>query len=94
MSFDHNYPQLAIDHSIFSRALESDALDICLDYLRREEIAGPETARLACRLGEKLFYQDRRGDALEKRRALMEAWALFCSAAPGANVVRLAAART
>jgi hypothetical protein len=29
----------------------------------------------------------RRGDALEKRRALMDAWAQFCEPKSGANVV-------
>jgi capsular polysaccharide transport system permease protein len=56
---------LAIDHTIFSRALESDALDTCLDYLRREEIADLGTARLTCRLGEKLFHGGRSDDAVE-----------------------------
>ena len=65
MSFDHSFPQLAIDSSTFSRALESGALDTCLDYLRREETAGPDRARLACRLGEKLFHSGRGGEAIE-----------------------------
>jgi integrase len=34
----------------------------------------------------------RRGDALEKRRALMEAWASFCEPSTGGNVVALRAA--
>jgi integrase len=34
----------------------------------------------------------RRGDALEKRRALMEAWASFCEPAAGGNVFALRAA--
>ncbi|HTW50747.1 MAG TPA: tetratricopeptide repeat protein [Stellaceae bacterium] len=65
MSFDHNYPQLAIDQSTFTDALGNGALDICLDYLRRSEIDGTEGARLACRLGEKLFHAGRAGDAVE-----------------------------
>ena len=74
MIFDHNYPQLAIDISTFTRALESDALDFCLDYLRREEIGGPEAARLVCRLGERLFYGGRGDDAVEcGRRAFAAA---------------------
>ena len=32
----------------------------------------------------------RRGDALEKRRKLMEAWAGFCEPRAGSNVVHLA----
>ena len=74
MNIDHNYPQLAIDPSIFSHALERGALEICLDYLQREEIAGPETALLACRLGEKLFHIGRRDEAIEcGRRAFAAA---------------------
>ena len=65
MSPDHNSPQLAIDPSTFSRALEGGALDICLDYLRRNEIDGPEAARLVCRLGERLFHAGRGSDAIE-----------------------------
>jgi len=65
LSSDHNYPRLAIDLSTFSRALESDAVDACLNYLRTEEIDDPEVAHFACRLGEKLFYQGRDDDAVE-----------------------------
>jgi tetratricopeptide (TPR) repeat protein len=65
LSVGHNYPQLAIDQSTFTNALVNGALDICLDYLRRREISGPEGARLACRLGEKLFHAGRAGDAVE-----------------------------
>jgi hypothetical protein len=32
----------------------------------------------------------RRGDVLEKRRKLMEAWAAFCEPRAGSNVVHLA----
>jgi hypothetical protein len=35
----------------------------------------------------------RRGDALEKRRKLMEAWAGFCEPSASANVVALRAAQ-
>jgi ABC-type polysaccharide/polyol phosphate export permease/tetratricopeptide (TPR) repeat protein len=65
LSLDHNYPRLAIDRSTFSRALEGGALDTCLDYLRRAGIAGPETALLACHLGEKLFHGGRGDEAVE-----------------------------
>lgn len=65
MSFDHNFPQLAIDQSTFTDALGNGALDVCLDYLRRREMSGPEGARLACRLGEQLFRAGRAGDAVE-----------------------------
>src|ERR1700722_13635500 len=65
LSLDHNFPRLAIDQSTFSHALERGALDACLNYLRHEEIAGPDTARLICRLGEKLYHDGRSGDAVE-----------------------------
>jgi hypothetical protein len=29
----------------------------------------------------------RRGDALEKRRAMMESWAQWCKSAPAGNVI-------
>ncbi|HWB51910.1 MAG TPA: ABC transporter permease [Stellaceae bacterium] len=73
MSLDHNYPQLAIDHHVFSRALDGGALDTCLDYLRRQEIAGTDTAHLACRLGEKLYHDGRADDAVECGRAAFAA---------------------
>jgi ABC-type polysaccharide/polyol phosphate export permease/Flp pilus assembly protein TadD len=65
LSVDHNHPQLAIDHGTFTDALGNGALDVCLDYLRRQQITGPEGARLACRLGERLFHAGRAGDAVE-----------------------------
>ena len=65
MSIDHNHPQLAIDQRTFTDALGHGALDTCLDYLRRREIAGPEGARLACHLSEKLFHAGRAGEAVE-----------------------------
>ena len=73
MSIGHNHPQLAIDQSTFTDALGKGALDVCLDYLRREEIIGPEGARLACRLGEKLFHAGRAGDAVECGRLAFSA---------------------
>jgi capsular polysaccharide transport system permease protein len=69
LNLDHNLPQLAIDTSTFSRAFEQGALDTCLDYLRREDIARPDTARLICRLGERLFHEGRSNDAVECGRA-------------------------
>jgi tetratricopeptide (TPR) repeat protein len=65
LNLDHNYPQLAVDPNIFSGALESDAVNVCLDHLRRDETAGLEAARLACRLGETLFHGGREGEAVE-----------------------------
>lgn len=50
-----------------------------------------ETA-LAHVIGDKAEQAYRRSDALEKRRKLMEAWAVYCSTAE--NVVRLAQKRT
>lgn len=44
-------------------------------------------AALAHVIGDATERAYRRGDALEKRRALMDAWALFCTATPGANVL-------
>jgi len=65
LNLDNNFPQLAIDQSTFSRALDSGALDICLAHLRADDVAGPDAGKLICRLGEKLFYRGRSGDALE-----------------------------
>ena len=85
MSFDHNYPQLAIDFSTFSRALDGGALDACLDYLQKSQITGPETARLACRLGEQLFYRGRSNDASECGRLA------FAAAANDNDIIRFCA---
>ena len=38
-------------------------------------------------IGDKAEQAYRRDDALERRRPLMEAWAAFCEAPAGANVV-------
>jgi capsular polysaccharide transport system permease protein len=65
LSFDHHSPQLAIDHKRFSQALERDALDVCLDYLRRNQAPEPEAAKLISRLSEKLFRNGRTDDAVE-----------------------------
>ena len=46
-------------------------------------------AALAHTVGDQTERAYRRGDALEKRRALMEAWAGHCEAVTGGNVVRL-----
>src|SRR5205807_1800833 len=46
-------------------------------------------AALAHRTGDATEAAYRRGDALEKRRALMESWAGFCGAAAGDNIVQL-----
>jgi ABC-type polysaccharide/polyol phosphate export permease/Flp pilus assembly protein TadD len=74
LSIDHNLPQLAIDTAEFTRALDSGALDACLDYLRLDDAVGPESAWLNCRLGERLFYNGRSSEALEcGRRAFAAA---------------------
>ncbi|WP_424360140.1 tyrosine-type recombinase/integrase [Methylocystis parvus] len=44
-------------------------------------------AALSHVVGDKAEQAYRRGDALEKRRALMEAWAQFCEPNGGANIV-------
>jgi integrase len=46
-------------------------------------------AALAHVVGDKAEQAYRRGDALEKRRALMSAWASHCETAPAGNVVTL-----
>ncbi len=40
-------------------------------------------------IGDKAEQAYRRGDALEKRRKLMEAWAAYCEPKASANVVQL-----
>jgi integrase len=49
-----------------------------------------ETA-LAHVIGDKAEQAYRRGDALEKRRKLMEAWASYCEPKRGGNVVQISA---
>jgi integrase len=46
-------------------------------------------AALAHTIGDKAEQAYRRGDALEKRRTLMEAWANFCEPRAGGNVVSM-----
>lgn len=46
-------------------------------------------AALAHVIGDKAEQAYRRGDALEKRRALMEAWAAWCEPSDGSNIVPL-----
>ena len=45
-------------------------------------------AALAHVIGDKAEQPYRRGDALEKRRALMDAWAKFCEPNDAGNVVK------
>ena len=47
-------------------------------------------AALAHVIGDKAEQAYRRGDALEKRRDLMSAWAEYCESKGGSNVVRMA----
>jgi integrase len=46
-------------------------------------------AALAHLVGDQTERAYRRGDALEKRRSLMDAWATFCAASNGSTVVPL-----
>jgi integrase len=46
-------------------------------------------AALAHVVGDKAEQAYRRGDALEKRRALMDAWAVFCGNCAPQNIVKL-----
>ena len=48
-------------------------------------------AALAHAVGDKTERAYRRGDALEKRRRLMEAWASYCSKPAGGKVVSIRA---
>jgi integrase len=50
-------------------------------------------AALGHSVGDAAERAYRRGDALEKRRALMEAWANFCEPCTGDNVIGIGAAR-
>jgi integrase len=45
-------------------------------------------AALAHAVGDETEQAYRRGDALAKRRKLMEAWANYCDKGPGANVIK------
>ena len=49
---------------------------------------------LAHVIGDKAEQAYRRGDALEKRRALMSAWAAYCEPPAGGNVILLRAAES
>ena len=46
-------------------------------------------AALAHVIGDKAEQAYRRGDALEKRRALMAAWAAYCARNKAGNTIRL-----
>jgi integrase len=48
-------------------------------------------AALAHSIGDKVEQACRRGDALERRRGLMDAWARFCGRAEGSSVIELKA---
>jgi integrase len=51
-------------------------------------------AALAHKVGDKAEQAYRRGDALKKRRELMDAWARYCDGAPEGQVIPIAAARS
>jgi integrase len=51
-------------------------------------------AVLAHTVGNQTERAYRRGDALEQRRKLMDAWAGYCAATPGANIVAFPANRS
>ena len=51
-------------------------------------------AALAHVIGDKAEQAYRRGDALEKRRAMMEAWEAYCDPVDGGRVIRLDLARS
>jgi integrase len=51
-------------------------------------------AALAHVIGDKAERAYRRGDALEKRRTLMEAWANYCEPTLGSNVVPMASEKS
>ena len=65
MTPDPNFPRLAIRSSDAAQALEAGALDDCLHLLRSDEIDSTDAVRLNCRLGEILFHDGRREDAVE-----------------------------
>ncbi|HVH79053.1 MAG TPA: tetratricopeptide repeat protein, partial [Stellaceae bacterium] len=65
MNSGHRSPLSAIDETNFAGALEAGALDPCLEYLRANETISTEAAWLACRLGERLFYEGRDQEAVE-----------------------------
>src|SRR5262249_10162733 len=62
-----------IESDSFVRALESGELDVCLDYLHGTEMPCVDDARLACRLGEKLFHLGRQSEAVECGRFAFDA---------------------
>jgi hypothetical protein len=49
----------------------------------------PRSVTATVRGGEKAEQADRRSDALEKRRKLMEAWAVYCEPKGSDNVVQI-----
>ena len=79
------------------RRMDQDAVTVHGFRSAFRDWAGNEThfprevaeAALAHVVGDKAEQAYRRGDALEKRRALMEAWANFIEPRSGSNVVKL-----
>lgn len=70
------------------RSSFKDWAEDCTDFSN-----GVIEAALAHLVGDKVERAYRRGDALEKRRELMEAWAKFLATPVGSNVVDLGGAR-
>ena len=65
------------------------------DWVGERTSYAPELAEhaLAHRIGDAVEQAYRRGDALERRREMMEAWAAFCDARSADKVVQMRAAR-
>lgn len=77
--------RMKIDH-VTVHGFRSSFRDWCGEEHVPREVA---EAALAHVIGDKAEQAYRRGDALEKRRALMQAWASFCDANERDNVVPL-----
>jgi integrase len=93
-------PNKGLSHVMFAKTLSRLGEDEATPHGFRSSFrdwAGNETpfprevaeAALAHTVGDKAEQAYRRGDALEKRRALMEAWGSYCEPNAATNVVRL-----
>lgn len=96
-------PRKPLSNMAFDMLLRREKLDVTVHGFRSSfrDWAGDRTsftrevaeAALAHVVGNKVEEAYRRGDALNKRRELMEAWATFLAGDSGANVVDLASRR-